>query len=143
MSGPHWVCPCSRRVCFCGLHCSGSRFLCRGTKAGPGWRALPRYKPLRFRFLGTPQRRRLSWACVFCLSQVQAAQVTRCLSSTHSAGGAVHLITSPRPSCSGVPSISFSRSGISGVPSISFGELIFGCDPPSGYQSSRISGRLG
>ena len=30
---------------------------------------------------GTPQRRRLGWACVLCPSQVQAAQVTRCLVS--------------------------------------------------------------
>ena len=29
MSGPHWVCPCSRHVCFPRLHCSGSRLLCR------------------------------------------------------------------------------------------------------------------
>ena len=27
----HWLCPCSRRVCFPSLHCSGSRLLCRGT----------------------------------------------------------------------------------------------------------------
>ena len=58
-------------------------------------RALSRSKPLRFRFLGTPQRHRLGWACVLCPSQVQAAQVTRCLASAHSPGGAVHLITSP------------------------------------------------
>ena len=32
VSGPHWVCPCSRRVCFPGLHCSGSRLFC--------WRAI-------------------------------------------------------------------------------------------------------
>ena len=32
------------------------------SKAGPGVRALPRSKPLRFRFSGTPQRHRLSWA---------------------------------------------------------------------------------
>ena len=25
--GPHWVCPSSRRLCFPGLHCSGSRLL--------------------------------------------------------------------------------------------------------------------
>ena len=31
VSGPHWVCPRSGRVCFPGLHCSGSRLLCRGT----------------------------------------------------------------------------------------------------------------
>ena len=29
--GPHWVCPCSWGLCFSGLHCSGSRLLCRGT----------------------------------------------------------------------------------------------------------------
>ena len=138
MSGPHWVCPSSQRVCFCGLHCSGSRFLCRGTKAGPGWCALPRFKPLRFRFLGTPQRWRLSWACVFCLSQVQAAQVFVKHTFCRWGGASYHL---PRPSCS--VSWVCSRSSISGVPSISFGVLIFGCDPPSGYQSSRISGRLG
>ena len=51
------------------------------SKAGPGLQALPRSKLLRFRFLGTPQRRRLGWACVLCPSQVRAAQVTRCLVS--------------------------------------------------------------
>jgi len=53
----------------------------------PELRALPRYKPLRFRFSGTPQRRRLSWACILCPSQIRAAQVTRCLVSTVSPGG--------------------------------------------------------
>ena len=37
-------------------------------KAGPGLRAHPRSKPLRFRFSGTPQRLRLRWACVLCPS---------------------------------------------------------------------------
>ena len=27
VSGPHWVCPCSRCVCFPSVHCSGSRLL--------------------------------------------------------------------------------------------------------------------
>ena len=49
------------------------------SKAGPGLRVLPRSKPLRFRFSGTPQRHRLGWACVLCPSKVRAAQVTRCL----------------------------------------------------------------
>ena len=31
VSRPHWVCPCSQRVCFPSLHFSGSRLLCRGT----------------------------------------------------------------------------------------------------------------
>ena len=52
----------------------------RGT--GPGLCALPRSKPLWFRFSGTPQRHRLGWACVFRPSQVRAAQVARCLAST-------------------------------------------------------------
>ena len=57
------------------------------SKAGPGLCALPRSKLLRFRFSGTPQRHRLSWACILCPSQVQAAQATRCLVSTVSPCG--------------------------------------------------------
>ena len=76
----HWVCPRSRRVCLHGLHCSDSRLLCRELPdAGPGLHALPRSQSPRFRFPGTPQRRRLAWACVLRPSQVRAAQVTRCL----------------------------------------------------------------
>ena len=54
---------------------------------GPGFRVLPKSKPLRFRFSGTPQRHRFGWACVLCPSQVQVAQVTRCLFSTLLPGG--------------------------------------------------------
>ena len=64
--------------------------------AGPGLRAFPRSKPLRFRYLGSPQRHRLGWACVLFSSQVRAAQVTRCLASNVTA--TYHL---PRP-CSSV-----------------------------------------
>ena len=82
VSWPHWVCPCSRCVCFPSLRGSDSRLLCvQLSEAGPGLRALPRSKPFRFRFSGTPQRRRLSWTCVLCPSQVRAAQVMRCLAS--------------------------------------------------------------
>ena len=74
---PHWVCPCSRRMCFPNLHCSDSRLLCwQLSDAGPGLHALLRSKLLRFRFLGTPQSHRLSWACIVCSSQVRAAQAT-------------------------------------------------------------------
>ena len=38
-------------------------------------------------FSGAPQRHRLGWACISCPSQVQAAQVTRCLVSALSPGG--------------------------------------------------------
>ena len=64
------------------------------SKVGTELSALPRSKPFRYRFSGTPQRHRFSWVCVSCLSQVQTAQVTRCLVSAHSSG-AVHFITSP------------------------------------------------
>ena len=68
VSQPHWVCPHSRRVCFPCLHCLGSRLLCQElSEASPGLYALPRSKPLRFRYSGTPQRRRLGWACVCAL----------------------------------------------------------------------------
>ena len=59
---PHWVCPLSRHVCF---PCSDSRLLCwKLSASGPGLHALPRSKPLRFRFSGTLQRHRLTWGCV-------------------------------------------------------------------------------
>ena len=65
-------------------HCSGSRlFLQEQSEAGPGLHAPPRSKPLRFRHSGSPRRRRLSWACVLCSSQVRAAQVMRCLASAN------------------------------------------------------------
>ena len=74
--------PHSRCVCFPCLHCLGSRLLCRElSEVGPGLYALPRSKLLGFRYSGSPQRHRLCWACVLCPSQVQAAQVTRCLAT--------------------------------------------------------------
>ena len=69
-------------VCVLSLHCLGSRLLCwEPCEAGPGLYALPRSKPLRFRYSGSPQRHRLGWACVLCPSQIQVAQVTMCLAS--------------------------------------------------------------
>ena len=65
------------------------------SKVGPGLHALPRSKPLRFRFSGIPQRCRLSWACVLCPSEVRAAQgdqllgehtLPRCSASYHLPG---------------------------------------------------------
>ena len=65
-----------------GAYRSGSTLLCREpSEAGPGLDTPPRSKPLRFRYSGNPQRRRLGWACVLCPSQVQAAQVMRCLAN--------------------------------------------------------------
>ena len=98
VSGLHWLCPHSLCVCFPSLHCSGSRLLCwELSKADPGLHALPRSKPLRFRFLGTPQRCRLGWACVLCPSQVRAAQVTRCLVSAVAPSWRLWLIASTIP----------------------------------------------
>ena len=71
-------------MCACPVYtaqapgCSAEKLF----KTDPEFHALPRSKLLRFRFLGTPQRHRLSWACVWCPSQVRAAQVTRYLVST-------------------------------------------------------------
>ena len=100
---PHWVYPCSQRVCFPGLHFSGSRLLCRQlSEVGPGLHALPMSKLLRFRFSGTPQRHRLGWACILCLSQVGAqlpTVATDCL---------------PHPSCSVF--WVYNRHAFSGVP---------------------------
>ena len=80
-----WVCPRSWSVCFPCLHCTGSRLLCREpSKASPGLHAPPRSKPLRFRHSGSPQRRRLGWACVLCSSLIRAAQVM-CLASANAA----------------------------------------------------------
>ena len=94
----HWVCHRSWHVCFQGLHFSGSRLLCQELSlSGPGLRALPRSKLISFRFLDTPQRHRLSWACVLCPSQVQADQMTRCLARAVTPSWRVHLITFPIP----------------------------------------------
>ena len=110
------------------------------SKVGPGLHALPRSKPLRFRFSGTRQRHRLVWACVLCPSQVRAAQATRCLASTLSPGG-IPPYASPVPATRfpwcvvGMPS--------TGVLCVSSRELIPGCNHPSGCQLSRIPGSLG
>jgi len=110
------------------------------SKACPGLHALPRSKLLKFRFLGTPQRHRLSWVCVLCPSQVLAAQLTRCLVSALSKVGSVsyHLLGPSRSAswvCSG--------NTVPAVPCVSSGELISGCEPPGRFQLSRIPGRLG
>ena len=68
MSQPQWACPRSRHLCPLCPHCSGCRLLCwEPSKAGPGLHAPPRSKPLRFRYSGSPQRHRHSWACVLGL----------------------------------------------------------------------------
>ena len=93
------------------------------SKAGPGSRALPRSKPLRFRFSGTPQRHRLSWTCVLCPSRskqvrrpgawrMHSPQVGWCLLSLPRSWLLVSQV------CSG--------NAISGVLCVFSGELISG-----------------
>ena len=87
------------------------------SKAGPGLSALPRSKPLRFRFSGSPQRQRLGWVCVLCPSQVQATQATRCSARALSqVDSASYHPLGPRLSVSWVRS----ESTLSGVPCVFF-----------------------
>ena len=137
----HTGCSHSWHMCFPSLHFSGSRLLCRElSEVSPGLYALPRSKPLRFRFSGTPQRRRLSWVCVLCPSQVQAAQVTRCLASAVSPGG--ECVLEP-PWSQQLSFLGGSGCAVSGVPCGSSGELVSGCDPPGRCQLPRIPISLG
>ena len=139
VTGPHWVCSHSRRVCAFPVYtaqapgCSAREL----SKAGPELCALPRSRVLGFRFLGTPQR--LCWACILCLSQVRGAQATRCLASALSQvrGASYHL---PGPSHS--VSCVRSQSAASGVLCVSSGEQILGCSSPGRCQPARIPGRL-
>ena len=125
MSRPHWVCLRSWRVCFPCLHCLGSRLLGQGqSEAGPGLYALPRSKPLRFRYSGSPQRCRLSWACVLCSSRVRAAQVTRCLPNVVTATYCL-----PRP-CRSVFWV-YNQRTFSGVPCVSSGADLWLRLPPA------------
>ena len=134
---PHWGCPRSQCVCFPSLHCSGSRLFCQElSDAGPGLHALHRSKPLRFSFLGSPQRGRLCLAGVFCPSQVRAAQETRCLAS---AVTATFCLLCPCRSVFWV----YNKCVFSGVPCVSSREHISGCDPPSRCRLSRIARSLG
>ena len=60
MSQPHCVWPHWRRVCFPCQHCLGSMLLCwELSEASPGLYALLRSKLFRFKYSGSPQRRRL------------------------------------------------------------------------------------
>ena len=107
--------------------------------AGPGLHALPRSKPLRFRFSGTPQRPYSG--PVFCTlsSTKQLRHQVLSERTLPRRGGASHHL--PRPSCL-VPWVC-SGSTVSGVLCVSSGVLISSCNPPGGCQLSRVPGRLG
>ena len=106
------------------------------SEAGPGFMHFPGLSRSgsgsRVLYRGTD----LVWACVLCPSQVQAAQVTRCLASTVAA-----TYRLPCPCCS-VFWVYKPRT-FSGMPCVSSGELISGCDPPCGCRPSRIPRILG
>ena len=126
---PHWVCPCWGPVCVLSLS-TLLRLQAALQGAGPVLRGLPRPKPLRFRFSGFPQRRRLGWAYVLCLSG-------------RSSSGRPELEERTLPGCGAPsplrgPSLSFPVLR-SGAPCVSSGELDSSCDPPSGCRPSRIS----
>ena len=111
------------------------------SKAGPGLRALPRSKPLRFRFSGTPTRAQTLLGLRFVSlpgPSSSGGQVLGEYTLPRWGGASYHL---PCPSC--LVSWVHSRSTVSGVPCVSSGELISGCDPPGRCQLSRIPGRLG
>ena len=127
---PHWVCPCSRCVCFLRLHCSGSKLLSKERAlicvhfsgpscSGSGFRVLHR---------GTD-----SAGPAFCAFPGWSSSGSQELDQ--------HILlrcsaTSPLP----VPAC-FWHSRPS-VPCVSSRELISGCDPRSRCQTSRISGSL-
>ena len=83
-------------ACALPAHTAQALGCSAGTVRGsPGLHVPPRCKPLRFRHLGRTQRCRLGWACVLCPSQVQTAQVMRCLVSMVTATYCL-----PHPCCS-------------------------------------------
>ena len=135
----HWVCPGSWRVCFHGLHFSGSRLLCRELSVlDPGLCAFPKSKPLRFRY-STKAQTRLGLRFVpFPGPNSSCDQVLGEHSHPQVWDVSYHL---PCPSRS-VFSV-YNGCAFSGLPCVSSGELISDCNPPGRCQPSRIQGRLG
>ena len=93
-------------------------------------RALP---CVRFQFSGSPQKRRLSWACVLCLPHPS--------SSGSQEPDELTLPGYREPYPLRGPSLSF-RTRRLGTPCVCSQELASSRDPPGGCQPSRISGSL-
>ena len=124
VSGPHWVCPLSQRVCVPGLHFSGFRFLCRGAVQSRPWVLCTS----QVHVLGycTKAQTWLSLRFVpFPGPSSSGDQVLGEHSQPQLEGASYHL---PGPSHS--VSWVLNGSAISGVPCVSSGTLISGCDPP-------------
>ena len=126
---PLMVCVCFPIYTAQALGCSAGEL----SKVGPGLRALPMSKPLRFRFLGTPQRH--SVGPVFC-ALPRSEQLRRPGAWRAVSPGGECILSPPRSS----RSVSWVATGvpISSVPYVSSGELISGCDPPGRSQPYRI-----
>ena len=98
------------------------------SKAGPGLHALPRSKSLRFRFLGTPQRR-------FVPFPGWSSSGDQVLGECTLPSWAVCLITSS------IPAARF-HGCAAGAPCVFSEVLISDCNHSSGCQPSRIPGKL-
>ena len=111
-----------------------------GTVCGRPWVACTaQVKPLRFRFSGSPQRRRLGWSCILCpLPRSKQFRWPGAWRVQSSLAVSYHLL---QPS----HSVSWVAAGVpvSGMPCVSSGELIPGCDPPWECQPPRIPRSLG
>ena len=129
---PRWVCPRSGRVCVLSPS-TLLRLQAALQGAGPALHGLPRPKPLRVRFSGSPQKHRLSWACVWCLPRLSSS------GSQELAGRAPPGCGAPSPLRG--PSLSF-RTRRPGAPCVCSGELDSSRAPPGGCRPSRISGSL-
>ena len=132
----HWVCSRSQRVCFHGLHFSGSRLLCwELSEAGLGCAHFPGLSRS-----GSGSRVFHKGADSVGLRFVpfigpssSGDQVLGERGHRQVRGASYHL---PCLSCSVF--WVYNRRAFSGVPCVSSGELISGCDPPSRCQLSRI-----
>ena len=90
---------------------------------------------MQFQFSGSPQRRRLGWACVLCLPRPEQLRPP--------GGGRARSPRCGAPSPLRSPSLSFCACGRrSGAPCVCSEELVSSRDPPGGCQPSRISGSL-
>ena len=100
------------------------------SEAGPGLRALPGSKRLRCMFPGTPQRHRLSWACVLCPPRSEQVRRPGAWRATlPQAGAASYRLPVPAARFPG-----WQRACLLKSPCVSSGELISGCNSPSGCQ---------
>ena len=107
---------------------------------GPGLHARPTSKPLRFMFLGTPQRRTL-FGLHFAPIPGPSNSGGQVLDTRSHPQLKVATYLLPRPSH--LVFWVYNRHTFSGVPCVFSGKLISGCHPASGCRPSRIPESLG